>query len=81
MFQSFSNMIKDAVVIFDEAHNVDSMAEDGANLEIDTKMLGYAIGELKSLEKKFKFESETNTKHKSQITAAYMTIERLKTAL
>jgi Rad3-related DNA helicase len=43
------------VIIFDEAHNVDSVAEEGGNLEIDCKQLIFAINELKQLEKKFKF--------------------------
>lgn len=42
-------MIKGSIVIFDEAHNVDSIAEDGANLDIDSKTLLSAITELKTL--------------------------------
>jgi len=49
IFQSFSHLIKDSVIIFDEAHNVDSIAEDGACLEIDCRTLGYTINELKGL--------------------------------
>ncbi len=52
------------MIIFDEAHNVDSVAEEGGNLEIDCKQLSFAINELKQLEKKFKFESEANNKNK-----------------
>lgn len=66
------------MIIFDEAHNVDSVAEEGGNLEIDCRQLGFAIGELKQLEKKFKFENEANVKSKGEIRKVEMVFERLK---
>ena len=81
IFQTFAHLIKDSVIIFDEAHNVDSVAEEGGNLDIDCRQLTFAINELKQLEKKFKFDSESNIKNKNEIKGAYTVLERLKNAI
>lgn len=39
MFEKNKFTLKDSIIIFDEAHNVDSMAEEGSSLEIDTDHL------------------------------------------
>ncbi len=66
------------MIIFDEAHNVDSVAEEGGNLEIDCRQLMLAISELRQLEKKFRFESEVNTKSRGEIRRVEIVFERLK---
>ena len=35
--------LKNSVIIFDEAHNVDSLAEEGSSLEIDSEMLNQCL--------------------------------------
>ena len=35
--------LKNSVIIFDEAHNVDSLAEEGSSLELDTEGLTQAL--------------------------------------
>lgn len=44
--------LKDAILIFDEAHNVSQAAESAMSLEISTQVLLLAIKELKSLKQK-----------------------------
>jgi Rad3-related DNA helicase len=41
--------LKDAVIIFDEAHNIDSLCEQGSDMRLTTETLLQAIGELKLL--------------------------------
>jgi regulator of telomere elongation helicase 1 len=35
--------LKNSIIIFDEAHNVDSLAEEGSSMEIDTDMLAQCL--------------------------------------
>jgi regulator of telomere elongation helicase 1 len=46
--------LKNSIIIFDEAHNVDSLAEEGSSMEIDTDMLAQCLVELKNLEQSSK---------------------------
>lgn len=46
--------LKNSIIIFDEAHNVDSLAEEGSSMEIDTDMLAQCLVQLKNLEQSSK---------------------------
>ena len=46
--------LKNSVIIFDEAHNVDSLAEEGSSLEISSELLTQSLGELKGIDQAIK---------------------------
>lgn len=54
LFENNNLNLKNSIIIFDEAHNVDSLAEEGSSMEIDTDMLTQCLVELKNLEQSSK---------------------------
>lgn len=49
LFEKNSIDLKDAVVIFDEAHNIDTLCEQGSDIRLTADILTLAIAEIKLL--------------------------------
>ncbi len=49
LFERSSLDLKDAVIIFDEAHNIDSLCEQGSDVRLPFDVIVQAIAELKVL--------------------------------
>jgi Rad3-related DNA helicase len=57
---TIKDYLQDSIIIFDEAHNVVSSAEENQSFELDNILLSQSISEMKDF---FKFYSSTKTSH------------------
>lgn len=56
LYETFQDLIESSIIIFDEAHNVDNVAEQGSNLFIESEQINCAINQIKSLQKNSKIK-------------------------
>ncbi|EAS06738.2 DNA repair helicase (Rad3) (macronuclear) [Tetrahymena thermophila SB210] len=62
-FQEFQVILKDSIIIFDEAHNVPSAAEEGTSYKVDQNLIEESNKELDYLEKNLTPNMRTDTYH------------------
>ncbi|KAL4435809.1 hypothetical protein ABPG74_015777 [Tetrahymena malaccensis] len=62
-FMEFQVILKDSIIIFDEAHNVPSAAEEGTSYKVDQNLIEESNKELDYLEKNLTPNMRTDTQH------------------
>ncbi|KAL4484221.1 hypothetical protein ABPG72_003505 [Tetrahymena utriculariae] len=62
-FLEFQVILKDSIIIFDEAHNVPSAAEEGTSYKVDQNLIEESNKELDYLEKNLTPNMRTDTQH------------------